>query len=355
MDLRYTTLLGALLLSACFSPDADTDTLSDAESDGTDSETGQGPASSTSEPGSGGTTADAPSTSSDPTAEGSDSDGATEGGTTEGPTTTSGMDSTAGMSSGGADPFCGDGNIDPGEECDDGLDNNGLDQSCLPDCNLNVCGDGNLGPDEVCDDGADDNILESGACAPDCSTVIEEREIALSSTFGGGNHQPNPVGFADSQCAVGSRALFSVPGVRQATAGTPNTADAPIDWPLQPYTAYVRPDGTPIWVTDGTPLLGVRDGAVMDLVNSIYPECEAEPNICILYGWPVTTGMEQDWTPKLSDTCNGWSTDSGDFEFSVGEKTSVDSFLDDGVRPCSQATGDFIIVGTQPIFYCVEQ
>jgi cysteine-rich repeat protein len=47
---------------------------------------------------------------------------------------------------------CGDGTIDPGEECDDGPDL-GEGFACLDDCTLNVCGDGVIGPAEGCDDG----------------------------------------------------------------------------------------------------------------------------------------------------------------------------------------------------------
>lgn len=344
----------SLIFAGCFAPDGGVDLDTDEAADGSTAGESEGTsAPTTAEPTTGSTSSNPTATTTGNPTTGNPTTGSPTSGspTTTDPTT----DDTTDPTSGGEDPFCGDGNVDPGEECDDGLENNGLDESCLPDCNLNVCGDGNIGPDEFCDDGEGDNVLEVGACAPDCSTVIEEKVIRLSATFGGGNHQPNPVGFADSQCAVGTRALFTVPGVRQATDGTPNEADDQIDWPLRPFTAYVRQDGTPIWTTDETPLLGIRDGVVTDLVNSIWAVCEAEPEICFISGWPVVTGMDQDWTPSLSDTCNGWSSDSGDLDSRVGEKTSVDEFLESGEIACSTATGDFILVGTQPVFYCVEQ
>ena len=65
--------------------------------------------------------------------------------------------------------------------------------------------------------------------------------------------------------------------------------------------------------------------------------------------------MSQDWTPTLSDTCNGWSSDSDALEYRVGEKRSLDSFLDDGERSCALASGGTVLIGTQPVFYCVEQ
>ena len=49
-------------------------------------------------------------------------------------------------------PRCGDGNLDPGEECDDG---NNLDgDGCSSQCTIEpYCGDGNLDEGEECDDG----------------------------------------------------------------------------------------------------------------------------------------------------------------------------------------------------------
>lgn len=98
---------------------------------------------------------------------------------------------------GGAD-FCGDGILDPDEECDDGADNDyasaclptcrratcgdghvhaGIEQcddgsdnadwaTCLSTCDLAACGDGYLGPGEECDDGPAN--AESAACLPNC-------------------------------------------------------------------------------------------------------------------------------------------------------------------------------------------
>ena len=81
--------------------------------------------------------------------------GITVSGTTSGetdPTTT------------GPEPFCGDGNVDPGEECDEGEanDNQG---TCTVACLLPVCGDGHLQPGEECDDGNDDNL---DSCVAGC-------------------------------------------------------------------------------------------------------------------------------------------------------------------------------------------
>jgi cysteine-rich repeat protein len=61
-------------------------------------------------------------------------------------------------------PTCGDGNLDPGEECDDGNSSN--EDACLNDCTAATCGDGfvQLGVEE-CDDG---NSSNTDACLNDC-------------------------------------------------------------------------------------------------------------------------------------------------------------------------------------------
>ncbi|MFO7561873.1 MAG: DUF4215 domain-containing protein [Enhygromyxa sp.] len=52
---------------------------------------------------------------------------------------------------------CGDGFVDPGEECDLGPDN-APDGQCTPDCTITACGDGYHNPTfEECDDGNTDN------------------------------------------------------------------------------------------------------------------------------------------------------------------------------------------------------
>ncbi len=59
---------------------------------------------------------------------------------------------------------CGNGIVDPGEDCDDGNDDNG--DACLDTCVPSTCGDGILDPDtEECDDGNDD---ETDACTSLC-------------------------------------------------------------------------------------------------------------------------------------------------------------------------------------------
>jgi cysteine-rich repeat protein len=70
---------------------------------------------------------------------------------------------------GGEEPSCGDGNVDEGEQCDDGNDVD--DDTCANDCTTNggeepSCGDGNVDEGEQCDDG---NDVDDDTCANDCT------------------------------------------------------------------------------------------------------------------------------------------------------------------------------------------
>jgi len=73
--------------------------------------------------------------------------------------------------------YCGDSVVDSGEECDDGGNNSNNPNSCREDCTLPVCGDG-IHDDgshgftvfnEECDDGNANNL---DGCKTDCSTCL---------------------------------------------------------------------------------------------------------------------------------------------------------------------------------------
>jgi cysteine-rich repeat protein len=89
--------------------------------------------------------------------------------TTDPSTTSSTTDdsstSTTDDTTGPPPPVCGDGNVDDGEECDDG-GVNADDANCTADCKLNVCGDGLvLAGTEECDDG---NADDTDECIAGC-------------------------------------------------------------------------------------------------------------------------------------------------------------------------------------------
>ena len=74
-------------------------------------------------------------------------------------------------------PSCGDGVIQDGEQCDDGNRNDN--DSCTSMCQPSMCGDGYVQPGEACDDGnTDDNDACTGTCAlPTCGDgVLQDGE-----------------------------------------------------------------------------------------------------------------------------------------------------------------------------------
>ena len=67
---------------------------------------------------------------------------------------------------------CGDGVLDLGEECDDGLDNSDTEpDACRTNCMAASCGDGVVDTGETCDDGPDNSDTEPDACRTDCTAA----------------------------------------------------------------------------------------------------------------------------------------------------------------------------------------
>ena len=103
------------------------------------------------------TTTDEPDTTDDPGPESTSSTSTTgTTGTTGTPDTTTGVPAS-----------CGNGSIEPGEDCDEGLEN-ADEGTCTTACKSPACGDGfvQVGAGEVCDNKINDGSY--GGCAPDC-------------------------------------------------------------------------------------------------------------------------------------------------------------------------------------------
>jgi hypothetical protein len=250
-----------------------------------------------------------------------------------------------------ADPYCGDGSVDAGEECDLGAEN-AASAECRPDCTSAECGDGDVWEGvEACDDGPDGNVLALGSCAPDCSKVIEEKFIVLSDTIATGDLGANPVATADGNCPIGYLAMFAFPGVREAAVDPYDDSES-VDWVLQPYTAYARQDGTPIWITDETALLGVRDQQPDPLENGIIQVC---PDGFVCLEGRVITGITSSWVTSTTDndTCDDWTDGTESGTVRRGQAESTTTFLYDAsfTTDC-----EFTIFGGGTTgFYCVEQ
>ncbi len=170
---------GAVAWSVCLLLGCNGDSGASSAS-ATDSGTGTVGSTTGQPPGSSSSTGDLP----DPTTGGGGSESqstgqtSSSGGTDTGSTTGTGTGSTTGTdtdtsttgtdtgtsSTGAPDPFCGDGDIQPPEECDDGNDINT--DTCVEGCKAAACGDGFVGPAETCDDG---NQNDADECGNDCA------------------------------------------------------------------------------------------------------------------------------------------------------------------------------------------
>ena len=71
-------------------------------------------------------------------------------------------------------PVCGDGLLDAGEECDDGMNNNSdtLADACRNDCTLPICGDHARDTGEECDLGVTNSDTAADRCRTDCTLPI---------------------------------------------------------------------------------------------------------------------------------------------------------------------------------------
>lgn len=96
----------------------------------------------------------------------------TAGSTTGEILSTDGGESADSGSSSGTGPSmsCGNGSIDPGEQCDEGTELNDDHAYCTDSCLLNICGDGLLLKGwEICDYGSANSDLYGSECTTECT------------------------------------------------------------------------------------------------------------------------------------------------------------------------------------------
>jgi cysteine-rich repeat protein len=80
-------------------------------------------------------------------------------------------------------PFCGDGKVDPGEECDTGKDlSDTTPNACRASCAKARCGDGVLDDGEACDDA---NMDDTDTCHNDCTVNTQPGKPKPGTTQGG--------------------------------------------------------------------------------------------------------------------------------------------------------------------------
>ncbi len=183
--------------------------------------------------------------------------------------TTTAADTTQGDSTGPAQPFCGDGNLDDGETCDDGdaIDGNGCNADCLPSGRLLWCvTDGDFDEDvgegittdnvgnilatgTLFREGADEDVWV-GAWAPDGT----EQFVQLYDLSGGGYERGVDIAYDGSNDAA--YVLASGDGVRllrissNGTLSTNQALSVSGASSLEPQVLTVAPGGM-YWAGSG--------------------------------------------------------------------------------------------------------
>jgi cysteine-rich repeat protein len=112
--------------------------------------------------------------------------------------------------------ICGDDiRVDP-EQCDDGTLNGTADSLCTVECTLaGYCGDGKVDAGEICDDGLNVDVYATAsqpdACAPGCTTPhfcgdgIVDVQFDEQCDRGAENATPPPYGGCSADCQLGAR------------------------------------------------------------------------------------------------------------------------------------------------------
>lgn len=195
-----------------------------------------------------------------------------------------------------------------------------------------ACGDGQLDEGEECDDGAQ---VPGDGCSSSCMKEFR-RVFVTSQVFTG---DLGGIAGADEKCQSAAEAA-GLPGEYRAWLSTPDTS--PIDWLVHSSVPYRQVNGTEVAANWAQLVAG-------PLTSGIYvSEWGGEPGVgthsCIPDSRPVWTNTQTDATTYTSDMhCDGWYLAQG--SGFAGQAGSINSWTVGCIVQCQE----------EAALYCFEQ
>lgn len=244
-------------------------------------------------------------------------------------------------------PFCGDGEVDPGEECDLGADNANT-HACTYACKNAVCGDGHVWEGvEACDEGWM-NSAEYGGCALDCQWAARcgdgaldlEHEQCDEGPLNGMVMESTELASCNSGCRWYGRIVFISSKTYDGNFDTPIGADLTCQelafyagfqqyerfraWISDSWTAphdrfeYTLDDDVPYILPNGRIIVGdyadlVASGPQTGISITEAGDILHERNV-----WTNTTFYGKVTDPEPPYSCAGWTSDGANVQASAG-------------------------------------
>ncbi len=244
---------------------------------------------------------------------------------------------------GAAGSSCGNGKVDVGEDCDQGVANSSTAYGaglCTSQCKTApFCGDKIRNEKETCDNGGTQSTA-LGDCNWECTGFYEKKYIRQTPDNSGYSTNLGGISGADAKCVqvwgAGYKALL-VGATRRATV-TPFKGDQQLDWVTQKYRYYYNNDNQLIWRTDDVSLIGVRDGQRLDVYADAFPSGGQYPWSGYAADW--TTYDDNNSATTHQGTCNSWTSST----------TGVGSFVLPDLRPSATE-----LCGASSFILCVQQ